>query len=107
MIGNVYKPPKVNKSIDNIQTFTSELEAVLFSLKNTNFEVVLSGYYNNNLLNLECRLSFEQFLDSMVSNNFYPQITLPIRLDRNIYIYIYIYIYTYIHTCLLLLISML
>ena len=84
IVGNVYKPPKDNNSIDNIQTFTSELEAVLFSLKNTNSEVVLCGDYNINLLNLECRVSFEEFLDSMLSNSFYPQITLPTRLDRNI-----------------------
>ena len=60
------------------------MEAVLPSLKNTNAEVVLSGDYNINLLNLECRLSFEEFLDFMLSNSFYPQITIPTRLDRNI-----------------------
>ena len=82
IVGNVYKPPKDNNSIDNIQTFTSELEAVLFSLKNTNSEVVLCGDYNIKLLNLDCRVSFEEYLDSMLSNSFYPQITLPTRLDR-------------------------
>ena len=39
-----------------MQSFPSELEAVLFSLENTNAEVVLSGDYNINLLYLECRL---------------------------------------------------
>ena len=84
ILGNVYNPPKDNNSIDNIQIFTSELAAVLFSLKNTNSEVELCGDYNINILKLECRLSFEEFLESMLSNSFYPQVTLPTRLDRNI-----------------------
>ena len=66
-----------------MQAFTSELEAALFSLKNTNSEVALPGDYNMNLTNLECSLSFEEFLDSMLSNSFYPQITLPTRMDLN------------------------
>ena len=36
---------KDNSSIDDMQSFTSELEAVLFSLENTNAKVVLSGDY--------------------------------------------------------------
>ena len=69
--GNVCKPPNDNR-FDNIQTFTSELDAVLFNLKNTNSEVILSGDYNINLLNLECRLSFEDFHDSMLWNSLSP-----------------------------------
>ena len=80
IIGSVYKPQKDNNSIDNIQTFTSELKTDLFSLKT---QILKSGDYNITPLNLECGLSFEEFLDPMLSNSFYTQITLPTRLGRN------------------------
>ena len=64
-------------------TFTTEIENLLAELRDKNREVLLAGDYNINLLQLETREAYEDFFDNMLSNGFYPKITLPTRLDRN------------------------
>ena len=53
------------------------------SLRDKNSEVLLAGDYNINLFQLKTRDTHEDFFDNMLSNGFYPKITLPTRLDRN------------------------
>ena len=64
-------------------TFTSEIDNLLAELRDKNSEVHLAGDYNIDLLQLETRETYEDFFDNMLSNGFYPKITLSTRLDRN------------------------
>ena len=83
IVGNIYKPPKDNYNIENISTFTDEFENVIHVLEKLNSEILIAGDYNINLLNLDIRQAFSDFFDSMLSNSFYPRITLPTRLGKN------------------------
>ena len=83
IVGNIYKPPKDNYDIENINTFTTEIENAIHELDRRNSEILIAGDYNINLLNLDVRQAFSDFFDSMLANSLFPRITLPTRLDKN------------------------
>ena len=83
VIGNIYKPPKDNYNIENIRTFTAEFERVPYKLNGNNSEVLITGDYNINLLDIETRQAFGDVFDCMLSNSYSPKITLPTRLSNN------------------------
>ena len=83
IVGNIYKPPKDNYNIENINTFTTEIENVIHELDRRNSEILIAGDYNINLLNPGVRQAFSDFFDSMLANGLFPRITLPTRLDKN------------------------
>ena len=83
IVGNIYKPAKDNYNIENINAFTTDIENVIHDLNRKNSEILIAGDYNINLLNLDMRQAFSDFFDSMLSNSFFPRITLPTRLDKN------------------------
>ena len=83
IVGNIYKPPKDNYNIENINALTTDIENVIQELNRKNSEILIAGDYNINLLNLDMRQAFSDFFDSMLSNSLFPRITLPTRLDKN------------------------
>ena len=83
IVGTIYKPPKDNYDIENINAFTTDIENVIHELNRKNSEILIAGDYNINLLNLDMRQAFSDFFDSMLSNSLFPRITLPTRLDEN------------------------
>ena len=83
IVGNIYKPHKDNYNIENINTFTTEIENVIHELDRRNSEILIAGDYNINLLNLDVRQAFSDFFYSMLDNSLFPRITLPTRLDKN------------------------
>ena len=83
IVGNMYKPPKDNYNIENINAFTTDIENVIHEFNRKNSENLIVGY-NINLLNLDMRQAFgDFFVYSMLSNSLFPRITLPTRLDKN------------------------
>ena len=82
LLGNIYRPP--NDLNDKYEQFTNEFSELQSSLENINSDVVLAGDFNLDLLKINARTSFSNFLDTVISHSFYPQITLPTRLsERN------------------------
>ena len=78
IIGNMYRPPRdLNK---NYETFIHEIGPILKELEKSNTESILSGDFNINLLNINGKPIFNEFLDTMISYSFYPKITPPTRL---------------------------
>jgi hypothetical protein len=78
-LGNLYKPPKQNNNVTNIQNFIRELVPILHSFSTLHSDCLLVGDFNINLLKVNERDVFAEFLDSMMSNSFFPKITLPTR----------------------------
>ena len=64
------------------QSFINEIDPVLTTLGNFKCEIILTGDLNINLLNVNVKLIFNEFLDIITSHSFYPHITLPTRLSR-------------------------
>ena len=82
MLGNIYRPP--NDLNYKYEQFTNEFSELQSSLENINSDIVLAGDFNLDLLKINARTSFSNFLDTVISHSFYPQITLPTRLsERN------------------------
>ena len=82
IIGNVYKPPRNNNNNENIQTFINEFEPILNYLNNSKSRYIIGGDWNINLLKLNERLAFADFLDLMFSSSLCPKITLPTRFSH-------------------------
>ena len=83
IVGNIYKPHKDNYDIENINTFTTEIENVIHELDRRNSEILIAGDYNINVLNLDIRQAFSDFFYSMLTNSLFPRITSPTRLNKN------------------------
>jgi hypothetical protein len=77
---NIYRPPKDNNSIPNIHTFLGELEPLLHKLNNSNCDAILAGDFNINLLKINEKPVFAEFLEKLLANSYFPKITLPTRI---------------------------
>ena len=82
IVGNIYKPPRDNNNYQNIQNFISEFDPVLTYLKNSKSECMIGGDWNINLLKINERQAFSDFLDLMFNNSLCPKITLPTRFSN-------------------------
>ena len=70
LLGNIYRPPNdLNYKYDQ---FTNEFSELQSSLENINSDVVLAGDFNLDLLKINARTSFSNFLDTVISHSFYP-----------------------------------
>ena len=83
MVGNVYKPPWDNNNYDNIQTFITEFEPIVSYLNNAKSEYLIGGDWNINLLKINERPAFSDFLDMMFSKGLCPKITFPTRFSTH------------------------
>ena len=79
IVGNVYKPPRDNNNYSNIQNFISEFEPVINYLNNSKVEYLIGGDWNINLLKINERPAFSDFLDLMLNKGLCPKITFPTR----------------------------
>ena len=82
ILGNIYKPPKDNTNV-NIKTFSEEISSVIQMLSRTKASTLITGDFNIDLLKVNERIAFGDFFDSILSNSFFPAITLPTRFSEN------------------------
>ena len=79
IIGNIYKPPKNQKTVENTRIFTTEFGQVLEKLESTKGNIIIAGDYNLNLLEINEKQYIAEFYEKMLQYTFYPAITLPTR----------------------------
>ena len=79
ILGNIYRPPVRNNRNREINIFLDEFRPVLETILKVNRTPILAGDYNLDLLEVDQREKFQEFLDTMVSNGLHPKITLPTR----------------------------
>ena len=77
IIGNVYRPPR--DICDNYQQFNDEFTDILHRLQKTKGEIAIVGDYNIDLLKVEHKPIIRDYLDSLMTQGFFPKITLPTR----------------------------
>ena len=77
VLGNIYRPPHDNNTQINISTFVTELDPMLSSLTNTRDDILITGDFNINLLqiNVVNKEHYAQFLDLMLAYSLSPTIT--------------------------------
>ena len=82
IISNIYRKP--GEVLDEINVFLEEFTSFLIYIKNQNRPSYLCGDYNINLLKNENKNHFNDYFDELVTNVFFPKITLPTRIrDRS------------------------
>lgn len=80
-IGNIYRPPNVKNGKteqENLQIFYEEFSNMLGQFSNKS-QVIISGDYNINLLQVQNDNFISKYLDSIFSSGYLPSITLPTR----------------------------
>ena len=85
IIGNIYRPPYDNNYKENINSFTSELDTILSSFDTSTNDLIVTGDFNINLLqvNMCNKEHYGDFLDLMLGHSLFPKITLPTRTGEN------------------------
>lgn len=81
-LGNIYRPAKHNNSIKEINDFMNEILPIIDVLSKENSQLAISGDFNINLLEINNRESYQDYLDLFITRALYPQITLPTRFSK-------------------------
>ena len=82
IIANCYRPP-INQNVrENLTTFYQELQPFLEKYARSKSDVILAGDSNINLLKVNHEELYAEFLDILLNQSFFPQITLPTRLSN-------------------------
>ena len=78
-LGNIYRPTKQNNSITEVNNFMGEIIPIIDGLSKENSQLAISGDFNINLLEINNRESYQDYLDLSTTRALYTQITLPTR----------------------------
>ena len=78
---NIYRPPRdSNKELD---LFLKDFIPIIEKLSTESSDKIVVGDFNIDLLKLNTRQKYTEYLDLMLCNGFQPKVTLPTRLtDR-------------------------
>ena len=75
IIGTVYKDPPMKQ-----YSFNTSFSQLLQKIKRENKKTIITGDFNLNLLNYAKNIGTFEFLESVFSSNFTPQINFPTRI---------------------------
>ena len=81
IIGNIYRPPRDLN--ENYMQFLNEFTTIISLIDKTNSDIIIAGDFNINLLKINEKNIVGEFFDMLISNSFYPHITLPTRFSNN------------------------
>ena len=82
--GNIYRPPRHNNNNANIENFLTEITPVISNIaKNSCCNIVVSGDFNIDLLQINDRVKYQKYFDVFVTNSLFPLITLPTRESKH------------------------
>ena len=79
-LGNIYRPPVYNTTNEHIQQFINEINLTLVNLNKSRSNIIWVGDFNIDLLKLQEKLIFRDFLLNMISHGLVPTLTLPTRI---------------------------
>ena len=71
IVGNIYRVPIAQNSLERLDTFIAELPIFLEKLNKTKQDVLLAADYNINLLKIHDEKRYADFFDTMVSHSFF------------------------------------
>ena len=73
-IGNIYRPPRFNNNNTAIQDFITEFRPIIETLSKEKNNCFLAGDFNINLLEVNQRNKYEEYLNLLITNGFLPRI---------------------------------
>ena len=68
ILGSIYRPPRNNNDNSTIRNFTYELSTVLNEFTKLNYNIIITGDFNINLLEINELECYGEFIDMMISN---------------------------------------
>ena len=80
LISNIYRLP--NEIVQDVNIFTNEFSTYLSLIKNRKRSSFICGDFNINLLLLDAKQHYNHFYDCVTEKSFFPQITLPTRIQN-------------------------
>ena len=78
VLAKIYHSPSYNSITD----FSQSLSLIIERLNSENKDIVIVGDMNIDLIKSETHRETSEFLDSMISNDLFPKITLPTRVTH-------------------------
>ena len=81
LLGNIYRPPR--DVLLNYKSFTEELALTFQTFKDRNYDIIIGGDMNIDLLKIKEKDSVNEYFDMIVSSGFFPRITLPTRISNS------------------------
>ena len=79
VIGNIYRPPKYNNNNATVENFAHKITPIISSIAKSSCNIVISGDFNIDLLQINERVKYQKYFDMFVTNGLFPLITLPTR----------------------------
>ena len=83
LISNIYRLP--NEIVQDVNIFTNEFSTYLSPIKNCKIYSFICGDFNINLMLLDATQNCNNFYDCLTEKSFFPQITLPTRIQNESY----------------------
>ena len=83
IIGNIYRPPLVHKK--DHATFLVELTPILINLQICKHDVVITGDFNINFLNIRDKINVSDFFYTLTSNSFFSSNYFPNKMFRAVW----------------------
>ena len=92
IVGNIYKPPRDNNNNNNIELFMSQYSPVITRISKLKSDIIILGDTNIDLLQLNHREKYADYLDFMLSNGYLPKISFPTKFsNQNVSLYDHIF----------------
>ena len=82
ILSNIYRPPRNNNNNSVIESFLKEIGPIIHSIGRLTKDSIIVGDFNIDLLRIHEREKYNEFLETMVSNGFFPKITFPTRFAK-------------------------
>ena len=80
IIGNIYRPPKSKNSL--CSTFINEFSSMFNKVQKKKSLLYICVDINIDLLKIRDKRLYSEYLDNLLSEGFYPKISLPTRLGK-------------------------
>ena len=79
-LGNIYRPPRFDNSNTTLKTFLTELDPIISCITKDKADVLITGDFNINLLQINERTEIQKYFDLFVTRGLFPRVTLPTRM---------------------------
>ena len=83
LLGNIYRPPKDNYTIETIQRFIDEFSSVLNDIVKQKSILIITGDFNINLLDINEKQIVREYFEILLSYGMFATISLPTRITQN------------------------
>ena len=81
IIGNIYRPPRdIN---ENYMAFINELNLILDHLNKKKNEIIIAGDFNIDLLKVQDKTVFREYMETFLTNGLIPRIVYPTRFSEH------------------------